>query len=175
MIGWCCCTKVRSEMFLTVCSVTCYSSKTSIYNPDTLWLFLILSDLLINMISNWFSLLNDHFCILAPSSHSVHAVTINFESVVRLEVTRRHLTQDREHVQEVIQCHVSLSVLWENLSDPLTERVVLDRGDTTASITAWLKNSSCRRMNCHCWIWWLPCATWFISHVWFFFVFLMRI
>lgn len=55
--------------------------------------------------------------------------TINFESIVGLEVTRSHLTQNWKHVQEVVQRHVPLSVLWKDLSDPLAKRVILDRVD----------------------------------------------
>lgn len=53
--------------------------------------------------------------------------TVNFESIVGLEVTGSHLTENRKHVQEVVQGHVSLSVLRENLCDPLAKWVVLIR------------------------------------------------
>lgn len=51
--------------------------------------------------------------------------TVNFKSVVGFEVTWRHLTQDGEHVQEVVQRHVPLSVLREDLGDPLAKWIVL--------------------------------------------------
>lgn len=51
--------------------------------------------------------------------------TVNFKGVVGFEVTWRHLTQDGEHVQEVVQRHVPLAVLREDLSDPLAKWIVL--------------------------------------------------
>lgn len=54
--------------------------------------------------------------------------TIDFKGIVGLKVPWSHLTQDGEHVQEVVQRHVALSVLGEDLSDPLAKGVVLQGG-----------------------------------------------
>lgn len=83
--------------------------------------------------------------------------TVNLKSVVGFEVTRRHLAQDREHVQEVVQRHVPLSVLRENLGDPLAERIVLHSG-TYAKTEVCLYSSALPTVRlwcgfrCKCWI-----------------------
>lgn len=69
--------------------------------------------------------------------------TINFKSVVGFEVTWRHLTQDGEHVQEIVQRHVPLSVLREDLGDPLAKWIVLHSGTEPVF---W---SCCFRCNCN--------------------------
>ena len=65
-----------------------------------------------------------------PLPHpGVCAHTINFKSVVGFEVTGSHFTHHRKHVQEVVQGHVAIPILGEDLGDPLTEGVVLETGN----------------------------------------------
>lgn len=56
------------------------------------------------------------------------AHTINFKSIVGFEVPGSHFTHHGKHVQEVIQAHVSIPILREDLGNPFTERVVLETG-----------------------------------------------
>lgn len=72
--------------------------------------------------------------------------TIDFKSIVGLKVPWSHLTQDWEHVQEVVQRHVALSVLREHLGDPLAKGIVLQRGHQASRAlpnTQWSVATNC--------------------------------
>ena len=65
-----------------------------------------------------------------PLPHpGVCARTINFKSIVGFEITGSHFTHHRKHVQEVVQGHMAIPILGEDLGDPLTEGVVLETGN----------------------------------------------
>lgn len=66
--------------------------------------------------------------LIPASPPRVPAHTINFKSVVGFEVAGSHFTHHRKHVQEVVQGHVAIPILGEDLGNPLTERVVLETG-----------------------------------------------
>lgn len=54
------------------------------------------------------------------------ARTIDFKSIVSFEVTGSHFAHHRKHIQEVVQGHVAIPILGEDLGDPLAEWVVLE-------------------------------------------------
>lgn len=56
------------------------------------------------------------------------ARTIDFESIEGLEVTGSHFTHHRKHIQKVVQGHVAIPILGEDLGNPQAERVVLGTG-----------------------------------------------
>ncbi len=64
-------------------------------------------------------------------------LTVDFKSVTGLQVPWGHFTQHWKHVQKVLQSHVSFSIFWENLRDPLPERIVLHTTHTFWNTILW--------------------------------------